>query len=128
MGVSQSLYPVGEWSCSDGSVDEIPEEKDGLRRVSRDQGGNALLDFCHSPVGKQSARRPLAKFVSVMEVGHGQPFIRLMIKRQTGIEPEIFGDKEAAGHEGDSTFRPILAGFPVLRGGFRSLPGSPLVE
>ncbi len=53
----------------------------------------AFLDRNHAPHRHQAPRRALAQFITKMEIGHGQPALRLMEKRKPAIEENILRDQ-----------------------------------
>ena len=88
----QLINPLGKGRGCRSIVDEIANKNQIDRFIIADQFLHPALNGLHPPQWKQIARSALTQFKPEMEIGHREPTLSLMEKRQTSIEQNVIGD------------------------------------
>lgn len=74
-------------------VDEVAEDNQAARPIFIDQLHQALGGRRHPPHRDEAASGALAEFVAKMQVGHGEPALRLVEKREAAVEQDFIGNE-----------------------------------
>ncbi len=87
-------------------VHQVAYDHEPLRSVAREQFPQPLFHRGHAPHRHHSARRALAQLEAKVEIGHRQPALRLMEKRQAAVEQNPGSNerlvRQKGGHAGAS--------------------------
>jgi hypothetical protein len=93
----QILQQLGGFRCGGLVVDQVTQNNQALRPIFIYQRQQALRNRRHPPHRDKTARCALAEFIAKMQVGHGEPPLGLVEKREPPIKQDLIGDKRLIG-------------------------------
>jgi len=91
--LGKAAQELGRFARRRFVVNKVAQDDQLARLIFADQLGQPIGNRRHSPHRDEGAGRPLAQFVTKMEIRHGEPPLGLMEKRESPVEKDISGDK-----------------------------------